>query len=759
MPRRSSAVSVDGARERPAQRDPSTAEPAPPPRALGGARTAEVVATPAPPTLQDIRDATLVKEGDVFLLADLEGNVPAGNEDGFGLYLRDTRFLSTYDLEVQGLRPTILLSSGRWHFLGAYVLTNPNLVTDEGERVAAQTVQIRRYRVARGRRVSESLTFQNFNVFALAIELTMHLDADFADMFEVRGRVTSGVGPRRVVHEIEGAALTFYHDGSDGTRRTTRVSFDPAPASLSDGAARYRLELSARGSHRVTIEIEMTEAAGGGEEPQLARHARGTPSTTAPGWLDGGARLTTSNDRFNHIVAQARADLAALVSGDAERTFVAAGIPWYAALFGRDSLITALESVWIAPALAKHTLVLLARGAARRDGPSRAQEPGKILHESRRGELARAGLVPYDPYFGTIDATPLWIVVLDEYFRATGDLALVRQLRPNLDAALDWIDVYGDLDDDGFVEYRARSPTGLLHQGWKDSWDAIVHSDGSLAEPPIALVEVQAYVYAAKRAAATLFRALGDPGLAARMDAEAERLRDAFEATFWMPSEGFYCMALDREKRQVAAIASNPGQALWSGIVAPERAARVAERLMSEDLFSGWGVRTLSNREVRYNPVGYHLGTVWPHDNALIALGLKRYGLDAPVLEIASGLFDAALHFPSCRMPELFCGFARGAFGVPVRYPVACSPQAWAAGSWSMLLQTMLGVRRTTDARELSIARPALPSWLEWVEVERLPMAAGQVDLRYERVAGRTAVDVVAMRGDVRVALSDRWPE
>ncbi len=702
---------------------------------------------------RDIRDATLVKEGDLFLLADLEGNVPAGNADGLGLYHRDTRFLSTFDLAVAGLKPTILLSSARWHFLGTYVLTNPELVTSTGEHVGKETVQLRRYRVVRARCVSEALTFQNFNDFPVRLDVDVGIGADFADIFDVRGFLVAG-RQRLVVVEVSGAVVTFRNDGRDGVRRTTRLHFEPPPEKLSGSAARYSVELSARGSQRVSVEIEVAE------EPLAP--AAGAPAPPAPAErrriIEGVTAITTSNELFNAVLATSRADLRALASGDAGAPFVAAGIPWYAALFGRDTLITALADLWICAATARHTLLLLAREQGRRDDPWRDEEPGKILHESRRGELARANLVPFGPYFGTVDATPLWVVLLAEHHRVTGDMELLRELAPNLEAALGWIDHHGDLDGDGFVEYRSRSPFGLANQGWKDSGDGIVHADGSLPEPPIALVEAQAYVYAAKRGAAGLFRALGDPARALALEAEAVRLREAFDAAFWMPGEGFYCLALDGKKRQVAAVASNPGHALLCGIVPPERAARLAERLMEEDLFSGWGVRTLSNREVRYNPVGYHVGTVWPHDNALIALGLKRHGLEAPALAIAGGLFDAAQHFPCYRMPELFCGFARSAFGAPVRYPVACSPQAWAATAWSMVLQAMLGVRPDAAARELVIVRPTLPTWLRWVEVHRVAVGAGEVDLRYERVGDCTAVDVMAMRGDVRVAFADRWP-
>lgn len=729
--------------------------------------TLEAASPAAPPAAsfrsvtaaRDIRDSTLVKERDLFLLADLEGNVPPGGLDGHGLYFRDTRYLSAYALAIEGLRPTILLSSGKWHFLAAYVLANPGLLTRDGVAVPEQSLQIRRYRVARPTRVSESLAFQNFNPFPVTLEVAITVDADFADIFDVRG-LTTPERPRVVAATQEGASLAFAHEARDGVVRSTRVRFDPPPTTLAARTARYRLALGGRGSERVTIEIEVEERARG--EAEHARRTTTQPPTapTRSERSEGKARevrVRSSNALFDAVLRQARADLRALMSGEPDAPFVAAGIPWYAALFGRDSLITSLQDLWLSPALARDTLTLLARAQGRTLAPERDEEPGKILHELRRGELARAAAVPFGPYYGTIDATPLWIVLLAEHHRATGDLGLSRALRPNLEAALAWIDRYGDRDGDGFVEYGCRAQAGLVNQGWKDSWDGIVHADGTFPAAPIALVEAQAYVFAAKRGAARLFDALGDPTRARALEAEAERLRVAFEAAFWMPSERFYCVALDGRKQQVSTIASNAGHALWAGIASEERAAQVGERLLSEELYSGFGVRTLSSRELRYNPAGYHLGTVWPHDNAILALGLARCGCAAQAAEIATGLFDATVHFPSFRTPELFCGFARSAFSVPVRYPVACCPQAWAAGAWSMLLQAIVGASPDALARELRVVRPLLPPWLSWVELEGLSVGDAEVDLRCERVGERTVVDVMAMRGDVRVTFSERW--
>jgi len=721
---------------------------------------ATIVQLDAPQSARDIRDATLIKERDVFLLTDLEGNAPLGNTNGFGLYLRDTRFISGYELAIAGLRPTILLSSTRSQFMSAQVLTNPNLLLPDGRKVPEQTIQIRRYRVVRGNEVSESLSFQNFNAFEIDLEISLHLAADFADMFEVRGIVRLDERGTMSAPACEGSRLRFRYEGRDRVVRTTEVTFDPAPATIATSGARavpsataaYSVRLAPGASQRISIAVRISEDHLDAPAPvKVAASASSRPLRVEE------TTITTSNELFNAALAQSRLDLRLLLGGTKEEPFVCAGIPWYATLFGRDCLLTAQLDLWRSPSLARQTLRMLARLQGTRDDPIRDEEPGKILHELRRGELARLGLIPFGPYYGTIDATLLWIRLLSDHYRTTADLALVRELAPNLEAALAWIDRFGDLDGDGFVEYRCRAEKGLVNQGWKDSWDGVVHSDGTVAKTPIALVEVQGYLYAALRGAATLFDALGQVDRARALRARGEALRTAFDRAFWMPDEEFYAIALDHEKQQVRTITSNPGHALLSGIVPTERVSQVAHRLLAEDMFSGFGVRTLSMRERAYNPAGYHVGTIWPHDNALIALGLKRAGEEPLLNELFTGQYEAVQHFPLLRMPELFCGFARTAFGVPVRYPVACSPQAWAAASWSAFLQASLGLVAYAPQRELRIARPELPPWLQWVEVRRLQVGDAEIDLRYQRVGDHTAVDVSAMRGDVRVALVGAW--
>lgn len=427
--------------------------------------------------------------------------------------------------------------------------------------------------------------------------------------------------------------------------------------------------------------------------------------------------------------------------------YLDAGVPWYSAMFGRDSIITAYQAMTVAPQLAWEVL----RGLAGRQGTEvddwREEEPGKILHELRIGELARAGEIPHTPYFGSADSTPLWLILLAEAYRWTGDLEAVKELWPNALAALRWIDEHGDLDGDGFVEYRKRSPKGLDNQGWKDSWDGIPHPDGAPAEPPIALVEVQGYVCRAKRDVAELARAVGERDLGERLEREADELRERIDRAFWMPEEGYYALALDGAKRQVRTITSNPGHLLWSGVVTPERAARVARRLQHPTLRSGWGIRTLATKQGAYDPIGYHTGSVWPHDNSLIAEGLKRYGLDREAHAILWELIRAGGHFPYNRFPELYCGFSDGEVPVPVEYPVACRPQAWASGTPLLMLRTYGGLAADAPSGRLDITRPLLPEGIERVKLGGVRVGEGRVDLVFTRHEGVTAVQVRHKRG------------
>ena len=494
--------------------------------------------------------------------------------------------------------------------------------------------------------------------------------------------------------------------------------------------------------------LEISPKVAENEAPHDSEHL-GLPSSSV--------RMTTSNELFNRVMRRSFLDLAMLETRHGDDRFYAAGVPWYVALFGRDSIITALETLAFAPEVGRATLELLARYQGQVDNPARDEEPGKILHELRVGERARLGEVPFTPYYGSVDSTPLFLVLLGEYLQWTGDLDCFTALRPQVDAALSWLEREGDPDGDGLFEYVSRASDGLVNQGWKDSYNAIVDSSGSLAKPPIALVEMQGYVFRAFRAMANVCRVAGDEDRATRLEQRAEQVQATFEESFWLPELGNYALALhgDPGAKRVADVdASNQGQALWGGIVAEAHAGAVRDSVMDPDrLNAGWGVRTLSAAAAAYNPFDYQTGAVWPHDSAMVAVGLRSYGFDDEALEILTGLYEAATRFDLYRLPELFAGFDRAAYGRPVRYPVACSPQAWAAGSLPYLLTAVLGLVPDAFANTLRVVRPRLPAWLDWVEIKGLMVGTNHVDLRFERSGDLSLAAVTSKARDIQVMI------
>ncbi len=472
-------------------------------------------------------------------------------------------------------------------------------------------------------------------------------------------------------------------------------------------------------------------------------------------WERGTTSVLSDHELFNLVVKRSVSDLRLLVNEGPgpDQRYVSAGVPWFTTLFGRDSLISAFQALAFRPQIAVEILDVLAAYQATVEDPSRDAEPGKILHELRTGEMARSGELPHTPYYGSVDSTPLWLILFGATFDWTGDMATVDRLWPNAMAALEWIDRYGDRDGDGFVEYERRSDRGLLNQGWKDSSDAIRDRNGREAVPPIALAEVQGYVYDAKRRMSRLAAIRGDTDLAIRLDAEADQLATRFEQAFWMDDRRYYAMALDGDKRQADAIASNAGHCLWSGIVLPDRARDVVDQILRPSMFSGWGVRTFAADQPGYNPIGYHTGTVWPHDTSLIAAGFKRYGFDDASNRLVGQMMEAAQGFQDFRLPELFCGFDRTDAHTPVPYPVACSPQAWAAGSSFLFLETMLGLRAHANRQELELLHPHLPDWLGKVTLTDLRIGDSSVDLLFHRWRGTTSAEVLRKAGDVAVTI------
>jgi len=740
----------------------------------------------------DLGGVGVLKHGNIYLLSDAFGDIHPDSR-GLGLYDLDTRVLSCAVLRVNGERPTLLRGQVASNHISSIQLTNPELRRDPSmKQDSEKAVGRRSLSIARRRWIAgglaERIEVTNFSGYAQEIVLDLELDVDAADIFEIRGYPRTGRGEFEPTQATD-RSLVFRYDGLDGMARRTLLSFtrglvtpsgERGPAG-GEGSVRLRwtLQLPPGGhagvrweartdlepragtrAHREETPAELAEAM---SRPERAEDGAGSGVDGAHGgsvgepataeaeygaWNEQCARIRSDGELLDLAIRRSIADLR-LLQNDGPKVgehYIAAGIPWFTTLFGRDSIITALQVLPFMPDVARRTLRVLADWQATEEDPDRDMEPGKILHELRTGEMARTGELPHRPYYGSIDATPLWLILLEETFRWTGDLDLVRSLWPNALAALAWIDRYGDRDGDGFVEYQRGAPSGLLNQGWKDSGDAMRHRDGSLATTPIAAVEIQGYVYDAKLRMATLALRLGEDALAGSLTKAAAALRSAFDHAFWMEDRAFYAMALDGEKRQVGSIGSNPGHCLWSGIIPDLRVDAVVDKLLDPTLDCGWGIRTYASGQPGFNPVGYHTGTVWPHDNSIIAAGMKRAGRHDAADRIASRMFEAAQRSPDFRLPELFCGFDRGVADLPVPYPVACSPQAWAAGTPLFLLQTMLGMRANAADRVLELDRPHLPAWLGKVTVHELQVGDLNVDLLFHRWRGNTTSAEVLRR-------------
>ena len=711
----------------------------------------------APPIPAEAREELLVlKDGEVFLCVRTDGDIAPARVSGEGFYANDTRHLSELRLEVGGAQPVALS-----HTLDAdrAVLdaTNATLTSEQGPPVPQLSLSITRELTVAAGRLYHAVRVRNFLRESVTTSMSLTLAGDFADMFEVRGaprRTARGhaLAPRKTERGV-----TLAYMGEDQAFRETVIEFDPAPDHIelgSDGsAARWELLLEPATPLEVLTTAE--PSIGGRRRPRrrLATAASELRERETE-WASRCTTIESDNERFNDVTATAARDLRALVMPAPGGPILAAGIPWYVAPFGRDALMAAGEALILNPDLAADALAVLAKLQASEDDAWRDAEPGKVLHELRVGELAGAGLVPHTPYYGTVDATPLFVLRAADYYAWTGDLETLRSLRPALDRALAWIDEYGDRDGDGFVEYQRRSSGGLRNQGWKDSENAIVHADGALAEGPIALVEVQGYVYAAKRAIAEVYSALGSPETAQRLREQAQTLRRAFNDSFWNGQEGTYALALDGAKCQVASVTSNPGHCLYCGIVDDERAGAVAERLLASDMFCGWGVRTLSSDCPSYNPMSYHNGSVWPHDNAILAAGLKRYGHHDAAVRIATCLFEVAAAAQDSRLPELYCGFDRSERSAAVAYPVACIPQAWAAASPYLLLQALLGISAHAPARALTIERPLLPDWLGQIRLQGLRVGDANVTLDFRRDGQATGFTLAEQTGELDVTMA-----
>ncbi len=714
-----------------------------------------------PALVRSIAQAVVIKDEDVFFLCDRDGRVPLKGPHGYGLYYHDCRFLNGYQMQIASTPPSQLAATAHKGFEADLELTNPDLRMGEGKLIQKEDLGIRWTRTIDAAQLAlyDRFTVENYSLEAVEFPLSFRFASKFEDVFAVRGMPTRARGD---LHKPrwEGGKLVFRYDGADGIRRDLTISFSEAPQKTEGTAAHFAMRLEGRQSKRLLVTLALTESRGDGQSPPPRHPApdidrvRTTLESSFRDWVTSEPEVETDSHLLNRVMTRAVADLRVLLSELRGQKFFAAGVPWYVTLFGRDSLIASLQFLAYAPEVAASTLRLLASFQGTKEDAWRDEEPGKIMHELRVGELAHTDQVPQTPYYGTIDATPLFLVLLCRHAAWTGSLDLFRELRDNVERALHWIATYGDPTGDGYLAYQVKSKKGLGNQGWKDSGDSMVNADGSLAKPPIALAEVQGYVYLAKTGLAELYHRTGDESRAKQLAQEAEELRQRFDRDFWLEDKGVFAMALQAGKKPCAVVSSNAGQVLWSGIADPDKAAKTVRRLMADDVFSGWGIRTLSEKEVRYNPVGYHLGTVWPHDNSIILHGFRSYGFDKEAVRVCGGIVDAARHFPSDRLPEVFAGFTETAWGVPVHYPVACHPQAWAAGAVPYMLATLLGLDPYAFEHRLRIVRPVLPPNVGRVTLRRLRVGQAEADLQFVRAPdGRTGCQVLKTQGRLDVEI------
>ncbi len=707
-----------------------------------------------------IDDRTRVlKHGDTFGVFDRFGDIQLIGRGEHGIYHQDTRFLSCLELRINGKRPLLLNSTVKSdNSLLTVDLTNPEVCLQEegGGHVPQGRLHIFRSKLLWEGICYEHIRATNYSLEPVSLDLTLDFRADFADIFEIRGTERKRRGQDLEPRILKNGVILSYK-GLDGVIRCLRLMAKPSPHEVSSTRFLYRLNLEPRAKWDLFLHFccELKEEKKASVTPGHSCHRTviDNAAREMKAAKDLQCAIFTSNEQFNDWINRSLSDLHMLTTKTPYGPYPYAGVPWFSAPFGRDGIITAMECLWVNPELAKGVLGFLSATQAKEMNPVQEAEPGKILHEMRQGEMAACGEVPFGRYYGTVDATPLFVMLAWAYYQRTGDIEFIRSIWPNLELALKWIEKYGDQDGDGFVEYSRHSPRGLVNQGWKDSDDSIFHRDGSLAKGPIALCEVQAYCYGAFSGAARLARALGMMDLVHKLEEKARRVEQLFNRHFWWEKGETYALALDGEKRQCQVAASNAGHALFAGIASADKARRVAARLLAPDSFTGWGIRTLSDKEVRYNPMSYHNGSVWPHDNALIALGLARYGFKHMALKVMTGLFDASIYMDLHRLPELFCGFIRRPHEAPTLYPVACLPQAWASATVFCLLQACLGLTFSRNGPQIRFTHPVLPRYLNEVHITNLRVWNGTADLILRRHGQNVSINVLRKEGEVEVAV------
>jgi glycogen debranching enzyme len=628
-------------------------------------------------------------------------------------------------------------------------MTNPDILGEDGSVIRRGQIYIGRSIFLWSGRCYEQFTLTNFGHIAVRFPISLRYEADYVDIFEVRGvqRARRGL---LLPPEISATHAVLSYLGLDNVKRRTRIHFESAPTHLDAKQATYNLTLGPMETVSLALQIsfeEQNQLLIGPSHDDAMREWRRDHQE----FWDGACRISTSNESFNEWIERSNSDLSMMLTRTPYGRYPYAGIPWYSTPFGRDGIICALQTLWIYPAIAEGVLRFLAATQATERHRDQDAEPGKVIHEMRAGEMASLKEIPFGRYYGSADATPLFIMLAGRYYERTGNKRLIEELWPHIESALHWIETDADPDGDGFIEYQRQGLKGLLHQGWKDSDDAIFHPDGSDAHPPIALCEVQAYAYEARVRASQLAQAMGNRGLAKSLRERARALRRKFHEQFWVEEIGMYALALDGDKRPCRVRTSNAGQCLYCGIATDRHAAQIAQALMSDDFFSGWGVRTVADTEARFNPMSYHNGSVWPHDNAIIAAGLSRYGHKSEAMRIFKAMYEMSRFIDLCRLPELFCGFRRRPGEGPIFYPVACTPQAWASAAVFMLLEACLGMSVVGLENRVVFQRPMLPEFLDEVVIENLRVSGARVDIQLRRAAHDVGVNVIRRDGEVEV--------
>ena len=695
----------------------------------------------------------VLKQGGTFGLFDRYGDIHSLRTGSQGLYHEGTRFLSRFELTMNGERPLLLSSTVKEDNILLNVdLMNPDMTHEGQVEVTRGALHLSRTRFLWHGLCFERLRIHNYSLLPIPARLSISVDADFADLFEVRGTKRNRRGRRlETVTSKDGISLGY--EGLDRVDRWVTVRCAPAPTTVHPGEILCDTLLPAGEfvQWEITISCDIGRRSRGdlSYDRALVAVERALDSAKADDCL-----IVTSNEQCNVWLNRSLADLHMMVTDTPDGPYPYAGVPWFSTPFGRDGIITAFEFLWVNPTIARGVLAFLAATQAREVIPEQDAEIGKILHETRKGEMAALNEIPYGRYYGSVDATPLFVMLAGAYYERTGDQAFIAQIWPNIERALQWIDHAGDLDGDGFVEYSRRSKDGLVHQGWKDSQDAVFHADGRSAEGPIALCEVQGYVFAAKRGAAQLALLLGHTDQASHLLKEAARLRAQFERSLWCNDLSSYGLALDGSKQPCRVKTSNAGHCLWTGIADYKHGMRTAKTLVGGDMFNGWGVRTVAASEDRYNPMAYHNGSVWPHDNALIAAGMASYGFKQGALKILSGLFEASQFLELHRLPELFCGFSRRSGEGPTLYPVACSPQTWSSVAVFLLLQSCLGLRIDAPHGCLTFSQPVLPPFLKHIEIKNLRIGDATVDLSLEGHAKDVGINILRREGRAEIVVT-----